>query len=111
MQTRFILGTTLLALLLTPALRADIGYQFATVGNPGNAADSTGYGSVGYTYSIGTYDVTLTQYTAFLNAVAATVPTRSTIRKWGRIGESRASRRMEPAGTTVTLSSGAVSGP
>ena len=72
MQTSPILGTTLLALLLAPALRADIGYQFATVGNPGNAADSTGYGSVGYTYAVGTYDVTLTQYTAFLNAVAAT---------------------------------------
>ena len=45
------------------------------VGNPGNAADSaTGslYGNVEYTYGIGTYDVTLTQYTAFLNAVART---------------------------------------
>jgi formylglycine-generating enzyme len=42
-----------------------------TVGNPGNAADTAdGYGAVGYTYKIGTYDVTLTQYTAFLNAVA-----------------------------------------
>jgi len=45
----------------------------STVGNAGNAADpSTGYGSVGYTFGIGTYDVTLTQYTAFLNAVAQT---------------------------------------
>jgi len=52
----------------------------STVGNPGNAADTavmfedhtTGYGSVGYTFNIGTYDVTLTQYTAFLNAVAQT---------------------------------------
>jgi len=43
------------------------------VGNAGNAADSTtGYGDVGYDYRIGTYDVTLTQYTAFLNSVAST---------------------------------------
>jgi len=45
------------------------------VGNAGNAADiNTGglYGAVGYNYNIGTYDVTLTQYTAFLNSVAAT---------------------------------------
>ena len=42
------------------------------VGNPGNAADTTGYGSVAYTYNIGKYDVTAGQYTAFLNAVAAT---------------------------------------
>ena len=42
------------------------------VGNPGNAADSTGYGSVAYLYNIGKYEVTAGQYTAFLNAVAAT---------------------------------------
>jgi formylglycine-generating enzyme required for sulfatase activity len=45
------------------------------VGNPGNAADpSTGFGSVAYSYNIGEYDVTAGQYTAFLNAVAATDP-------------------------------------
>ena len=46
--------------------------QFVTVGNVGNAADSTGFGGVGYAYQIGTYDVTAAQYTAFLNAVAST---------------------------------------
>jgi sulfatase modifying factor 1 len=45
------------------------------VGNPGNAPDpTTGYGSVPYTYNIGTYDVTIGQYAAFLNAVAAVDP-------------------------------------
>ena len=45
------------------------------VGNVGNTNDSfTGnqYGGVAYNYSIGKYDVTVGQYTAFLNAVAAT---------------------------------------
>ena len=49
--------------------------QTVTIGDPGNPNDTaTGslYGGVGYTYNIGKYDVTLTQYTAFLNAVAAT---------------------------------------
>jgi formylglycine-generating enzyme required for sulfatase activity len=49
--------------------------QFVTVGNPGNAADpATGslYGAVGYTYRMGTYDVTTAQYCQFLNAVATT---------------------------------------
>jgi formylglycine-generating enzyme len=40
--------------------------------NAGNPADSTGYGSVGYNYNIGKYEVTAGQYTAFLNAVADT---------------------------------------
>ncbi len=42
------------------------------VGNINNAADGTGYGSVGYTYNIGKYEVTAGQYTEFLNKVAAT---------------------------------------
>jgi formylglycine-generating enzyme required for sulfatase activity len=45
------------------------------VGNAGNANDTTTnspYGAVAYNYNIGTYDVTLTQYTAFLNSVAST---------------------------------------
>ena len=43
------------------------------VGNAGNAADpTTGFGAVGYDYGIGKYEVTLNQYTAFLNAVAKT---------------------------------------
>jgi formylglycine-generating enzyme required for sulfatase activity len=33
---------------------------------------TTGYGSVGYTYQIGKYDVTAAQYCQFLNAVAGT---------------------------------------
>ncbi len=44
---------------------------WSPVGNPGNAADpATGslYGAVGYSYNIGTYDVTNSQYVEFLNA-------------------------------------------
>jgi formylglycine-generating enzyme required for sulfatase activity len=46
--------------------------EMVTVGNPGNAADTTTYGAVPYEFKIGKYEVTLAQYTAFLNAVAAT---------------------------------------
>ncbi|GEM_PF-576073 len=37
------------------------------VGDPGNAADTSGYGSVGYAYHIGKYEVTAKQYADFLN--------------------------------------------
>jgi sulfatase modifying factor 1 len=47
-------------------------YDLVTVGNAGNANDATGYGAVNYSYQIGKYDVTIGQYTDFLNAVAAT---------------------------------------
>jgi len=47
-------------------------YSLVTIGNPGNSADTTGFGAVNYAYQIGKYDVTIAQYTAFLNTVAKT---------------------------------------
>jgi sulfatase modifying factor 1 len=41
-----------------------------TVGKPGNAADSTGYGAVAYEYKIGKYEVTNEEFCEFLNGVA-----------------------------------------
>jgi formylglycine-generating enzyme required for sulfatase activity len=46
--------------------------EWVTVGHANNAADTTGYGAVGYTYQIGKYEVTNAQYGAFLNAAAKT---------------------------------------
>jgi formylglycine-generating enzyme required for sulfatase activity len=51
-----------------------INVAMVPVGDPGNAADSNGYGAVSYAYQIGKYDVTTSQYAAFLNAVAAADP-------------------------------------
>jgi formylglycine-generating enzyme required for sulfatase activity len=71
------------SMLGTPAF-AEVTFQWATVGNPGNAADTlvmtkgpaadntTGYGSVGYAYQISKYDVTNAQYVEFLNKVDPT---------------------------------------
>ena len=42
------------------------------IGDDENEADSTGYGAVSYDYYIGKYEVTNSEYTAFLNAVATT---------------------------------------
>lgn len=56
----------------TPHATAQITIDLINIGNPGNPDDFTGYGGVSYGYAIGKYEVTLTQYTAFLNAVAKT---------------------------------------
>ncbi len=80
---RYRFSSVMVALLLAvtaSVARADVfnmgsgltNLDFVTVGNAGNAADSTGYGAVDYAYAIGKYEVTAGQYTAFLNAVAAT---------------------------------------
>ncbi|MFM7205622.1 MAG: SUMF1/EgtB/PvdO family nonheme iron enzyme, partial [Planctomycetaceae bacterium] len=46
--------------------------DMAAVGNPGNAADTTGYGRVDYEYGIAKTHITIAQYCEFLNAVAKT---------------------------------------
>ncbi|MCX6879167.1 MAG: SUMF1/EgtB/PvdO family nonheme iron enzyme [Verrucomicrobia bacterium] len=87
--SRFLISSAIATLALcTASVRADIfgtggnaiTINFVEIGNPGNpndtvtASDGSGlhFGAVNYPYAIGKYKVTLTQYTAFLNAVAAT---------------------------------------
>ncbi len=64
------------ALLGSMAVSAHaVTYDLVPVGNAGNANDpATGnlYGGVAYDFQIGKYDVTIGQYTDFLNAVAKT---------------------------------------
>lgn len=70
----FAIGVTALFGSLVVSAHAAIVYDLVTVGNPGNANDTegTGHGRVDYSYQIGKYDVTIGQYTEFLNAVAIT---------------------------------------
>lgn len=54
-----------------PALA--VTFDWAVIGNPGNAPDSeTGYGGVDYNYRISKHEVTNAQYVDFLNAVGTT---------------------------------------
>jgi len=46
-----------------------ITFEMVTVGNPGNAADTTTYGAVAESFKISKFEVTNEQYTRFLNAV------------------------------------------
>ena len=64
------------------AASAQIAIDTVPIGNPGNPNDTNdgdidkagvqSFGSVGYAYQIGKHEVSLDQYTTFLNAVAAT---------------------------------------
>jgi formylglycine-generating enzyme required for sulfatase activity len=69
------LRTSVLVVALTGLMAGNVSavitIDSVPVGNSGNANDSTGYGAVGYDFYMGKYEVTLNQYTAFLNAVAA----------------------------------------
>jgi formylglycine-generating enzyme required for sulfatase activity len=77
---RLLLLTALLFAVPAHAVTID----WVEVGDPGNDGDTavmtccgsstgtTGYGSVAYTYRIGKYEVTNSQYAEFLNAVAST---------------------------------------
>ncbi|MBU6275178.1 MAG: SUMF1/EgtB/PvdO family nonheme iron enzyme [Planctomycetes bacterium] len=69
---RFTRCAAALVLALTVTAAHAVTIDMVSVGNAGNANDATGYGGVAYDYQIAKYDVTIGQYTAFLNAVAAT---------------------------------------
>ncbi|TWT97919.1 Formylglycine-generating sulfatase enzyme [Botrimarina colliarenosi] len=68
-----ILPLLLAAVAGVPAAAGTVSFDFATVGNAGNAADpQTGFGAVSYNYAISKHEVTNAQYTEFLNAVDPT---------------------------------------
>ena len=47
--------------------------DFTTIGNPGNAADRNGFGSVGYDYRIGTYEISQIQLSSAVGSGLAHV--------------------------------------
>lgn len=60
--------------LLRENLSAAIAVDTVLVGDIGNPPDRFNLGAVSHYYQIGTYEVTLNQYTAFLNAVGSSDP-------------------------------------
>lgn len=62
----------LLCVSMASDVSAAINIETVSVGNAGNTNDRWGYGAVDYDYNIGKFEVTAGEYTAFLNAVAAT---------------------------------------
>ncbi len=67
----FALAAACCLALSTKTLFASVAFDWVTVGNPGNAADSTGFGAVAYRFRMSKYEVTNDQYAEFLNAVDA----------------------------------------
>ncbi|MFM8888174.1 MAG: SUMF1/EgtB/PvdO family nonheme iron enzyme [Chthoniobacterales bacterium] len=60
-----------------------VSVETVAIGNPGNATDgTTGFGAVSNAFKIGKFEVTIGQYTAFLNAVARTNPNSYIVNLW-----------------------------
>jgi len=53
-----------------------------TVGDAGNAADTTTYGAVTNVFAIGKYEVTIGQYNTFLNSVASVTSSNYLVNLW-----------------------------
>ena len=72
------------AFLLVSNLQAQplVNIQTVTVGDAGNAADSTTYGAVTNVFAIGKYEVTIGQYSTFLNSVASVTSDSYIVNLW-----------------------------
>jgi len=76
----YIMRVFLLSLCLGATVSVGLEIQMTTIGNPGNEPDHPGLipsiekGAVDYTYQISTYEITVAQYTDFLNHKAASDP-------------------------------------
>ena len=68
----FMVGVAALLSSLAVSTHAQVTLDMVTVGDPGNTADDTTYGAVATSFQIMKYEWTNSQYTDFLNSVAAT---------------------------------------
>lgn len=69
MKTTIIARALFMLLLCGATAGGAVTFDWATVGNPGNGPDDTGFGAVNYVYRTSQHEVTNAQYTEFLNAV------------------------------------------
>lgn len=66
---------TAAALLLHAGLlHSEVEFTWASVGDPGNPNDTTGYGGVAAAFRMSAFETTIAQYTEFLNAAAQSDP-------------------------------------
>lgn len=86
------------AVVITSSAHAEVVFDWVTVGNPGNAADVNGRGSVEYAYHISKHEVTNAQFAEYLNKVATASPSGFYL---------QGSENFATHGITVTFSSGA----
>ncbi len=61
----------LAVVVMNASMSSAVTIDLVPVGDPGNVADTTGYGAVSYNYQMGKYDVTNAQYAEFLTAKAS----------------------------------------
>jgi formylglycine-generating enzyme len=74
LNTRAFAGAVAFAIASVASSVLGVTIDMKTIGNPGNAAATNGMGAVPYAYQLGTYEVTNTEYAAFLNAVGGSNP-------------------------------------
>ena len=72
------------AFTLTSNLQAEhlVTIDTVTVGDAGNAANTNGLGAVADVFAMGKYEVTIGQYTTFLNSVASVTSDSYVVNLW-----------------------------
>ena len=84
MKKSDLVAALLAVLTLLPNLQAQslVTIDTVTVGDAGNAADTNGHGAVADVFAMGKYEVTIGQYTTFLNSVASVTSDSYVVNLW-----------------------------
>src|SRR5262245_28278442 len=98
---RLLLGFLVVAAATGPAGAVEI--DWVSIAHPNNPADDTGFGAVPDAFQIGRTEVTVAQYTEFLNAVADSDPGQLWDVQEGvtRTGSDGSYQYSVPAGTSA----------
>ena len=84
MKKSDLVAASLAVFTLLPNLQAQslVTIDTVTVGDAGNAADTNGHGAVADVFAMGKYEVTIGQYTTFLNSVASVTSDSYVVNLW-----------------------------
>jgi sulfatase modifying factor 1 len=105
-NAKTVIGSMLLCILAHSTSVASVVIDMTTIGNTGNQADTTGYGSVAYQYQIGTYEITNAQYADFLNSVAQSDPNNLYHTDMGASSQGGITRSGEAGSYVYTVKAG-----
>jgi sulfatase modifying factor 1 len=106
LNTRAFAGALAFAVASVASSVLGVTLDMVTIGNPGNAANSFGYGAVPYVFEMARFETTNSEYVAFLNSVGSTNPNGIYDSRMGSTGNGGIEQSGSPGSFTYSVRPG-----